>query len=323
MAASTFPHPARIRWRYVWLCSLLVPLTGAAVCWWLTAPLDDDARVKSPVPRKVAAPAPVIAVSDTPGGEAEAQSHADTPAVPDWPEARLEGTAAKQLLLDTMLAVQERLKNVEGYTATFRKQERIGGVLGPEQTMAMKIRHHPFAVYFKYVSPSAGKEVVYAEGHHDNKIIAHSGGMARFLVPRLAVPPNHPLAMAETRHAITEAGLANLTEKLVEFRHMDLADPEAVTILDRTTDTGGRSWLRSVHTHPRFDNRRPFARVDILYDLETRLPLAIENYDWPEPGHQGELFLAERYRYEDLNLSAALSALDFDPANPAYAFHRY
>jgi hypothetical protein len=33
--------------------------------------------------------------------------------------------------------------------------------------------------------------------------------------------------------------------------------------------------------------------------------------------------LAERYLYENLDLDADLTALDFDPANPEYAFHRY
>jgi hypothetical protein len=319
MAAITFPRRARTWLRCAWIFGLIVPLAGAAVCWWLTAPLQDGDPVEALDPQASAGAAPATAVPNVAGSN---KQHGGTPAAVDWPAGRLEGTAAKQLLLDTMLAVQERLKNVSGYTATFRKQERIGGVLGPEQSMAMKIRHHPFAVYLKYLSPSAGKEVVYAVGHHDNKIIAHSGGVARFLVPRLAVLPDHPLALADSRHAITEAGLANLTDKLLGFRRMDLDDPEAATILDRATDVNGRSWLRSLHTHPHFDGRRPFARVEILYDPETQLPLRIENYDWPAPGHQGELLLAERYAYDDVDLNAILSGLDFDPANPEYAFHR-
>jgi hypothetical protein len=320
MAAITFAHPARAWLRRAWLFLLIVPLAGAAACWWLTVPLDDDASVERPGPQNSVAPAPKTAVPGVPEGGAQAGTLA---AAADWPEGRLEGNAAKRLLLDTMLAVQGRLKNVAGYTATFRKQERIDGVLGPEQTMAMKIRHHPFAIYLKYLSPNAGKEVVYAEGHHDNKIIAHSGGVARFLVPRLAVLPDHPLALADTRHSITEAGLANLTDRLLSFRRLDLDDPDAATILDRATDANGRPWLRSLHTHPHYDGRRPFARVEILYDPETRLPLRIDNYDWPAPGHEGDLLLAERYIYEDVDLGAVLTGLDFDPANPAYAFHRY
>jgi hypothetical protein len=322
MAASSVPspEPARAWWRRGWLFLLLIPVPVAAACWWFTAPLDDTLASPASFDSTTALTTPAAPPA---GSGSEAHAELGTPALPDWPEVRLEGMAAKRVLLDTMLAVQDRLKGVAGYTATFRKQERIGGVLGPEQIMTMKIRHHPFAVYFKYLSPYPGKEAVYAEGHHDNKIIAHAGGMSRFLVPRLAVPPDHPLAMAETRHPITEAGLANLVDKLVAFRRLDLIDADAVTFLDRTTDIRAGLRLRSVHTHPHFDPRRPFARVDILYDPQTRIPLSIESYDWPEPGHQGELLLAERYVYEDLDLSASLSPIDFDPGNPAYAFHRY
>jgi hypothetical protein len=310
MLASPVPKPARA-WRRHALILLVIssfPLAAAAaVGWWLTVPLRDDAPTATPAQ---AAPA-------AGGKEPEKRD------IPDWPPGRLEGHAANLLLLDMLLQVRKRLEGVAGYTATFRKQERINGVLGPELTTEMKLRHHPFAVYFKYLAPNQGKEVVYADGHHGNKIIAHSGGLARLLVPRLAVAPDHPLALAETRHPITEVGLANLTAKLIGFRELDRNDPEAVTILDRTEDAQGHPWLRSIHIHPHFDSHRPFARVEVLYDPETRLPLQIQSYDWPRRDHEGELLLAERYVYENLDLKAVLTPLDFDPANPAYAFHRY
>ncbi len=142
-------------------------------------------------------------------------------------------------------------------------------------------------------------------------------------MPRLAVAPDHPLALADSRHPITEAGLANLVERLIHFRKMDLDDPEAVTILDRMTDANGRAWLRSVHTHPHQTPDRPFVRIEVLYDPETLFPRDIRNFDWPGPGESEELRLAEHYRYDDLDLDASLTGLDFDPANPAYAFHRF
>ena len=61
----------------------------------------------------------------------------------------------------------------------------------------------------------------------------------------------------------------------------------------------------------------------VLYDPETFFPVEISNFDWPTPGHEGTLLLAEHYSYENLNFDVPLSALDFDPANPDYAFHRY
>lgn len=311
--ATQVISPARwLRWSSV----LLLPAVGlAGASWWLTEPLED---------RGSPGPNPAVAAALSPAEPAEPiRVAAERDELPAWPEGRLDGEPAKQLLLTTLLDVGRRLKQVDGYTATFRKQERISGDLRPEQTLAMKVRHQPFAIYLKFLAPTQGKEVVYAEGHHDNKVIAHSSGVSRWLVPRLAVAPDHPLALADNRHAVTEAGLANLTERLIGFRRLDLDDQDAVTILDRTTDREGRPWLRSVHTHPRRTPERPFARVEVLYDPESRFPLHISNFDWPEPGHQGELLLAERYFYDELDLTAPLSALDFDPANPSYSFHRY
>ena len=61
----------------------------------------------------------------------------------------------------------------------------------------------------------------------------------------------------------------------------------------------------------------------MLYDPANQFPLRISSYDWPRPGQAGELELAERYAYDDLKLDAPLTAADFDPANPEYAFMRY
>ncbi len=144
---------------------------------------------------------------------------------------------------------------VEGYTATFRKQERIGGKLGPEQTLAMKVRNRPFAIYLKFLAPKAGKEVVYAEGHHDNKVIAHNGDWTRRLVPRLAVAPDSPLALADSRHPVTEAGLVNLPDKLLHFRKLDMGDPDAVTD-PRPDHRRRRPRLAPLGPHPP-DRRRP------------------------------------------------------------------
>jgi hypothetical protein len=314
MSASAIVGPSPMR-RWRWALYISMPLAAlAGTCWWLTAPLEEPEPVQ-------AALADASAAASALAKNSERSADRSRPAA--WPSGKLDGPPAKALLLAVLEDVQARLDRVECYTATFRKQERLRGVLGSEQTLSMKVRHRPFAVYFKFLAPNPGKEVVYAEGHHDNKVIAHSTGVSRFLVPRLAVAPDHPLALADSRHAITEAGLSNLTERLIGFRKMDLDDDDAVTVLDRTSGPDSREWLRSVHLHTERSSARPFARVEVLYDPETRFPVRISSYDWPEPGHSGDLLLAECYSYDDLNLDADLSALDFDPANPEYAFHRF
>ncbi len=301
---------ARSLGRRKWLAlALAVPALVLLTSWWFTAPLDDE--------------------PDGSAGSAESAAPAPLPPTsvatvrPAWPEGRLEGREAKERLLVLIEDAARRIDAVAGYTATFKKQERIGGTLYPEQTMAMKVRQRPFAIYLKFLAPKAGKEVVYAEGHRDNKVIAHNGDWTRRLIPRLKVAPDSPTALAENRHPITEAGLSNLAHKLIGFRKLDLEDAEAVTILDRTTGTDGRAWLRSTHLHEHPNASRPFKRIEVLYDPETHFPLRISSYDWPAAGEAGEPPLAERYAYEDLVLDAPLTALDFDPANPAYEFLRY
>jgi Protein of unknown function (DUF1571) len=317
---ASVPGRERGRRRRWWLALLAIPAALMLASWWLTEPLAD--RV-APGATSGRPPVPVSADVKSAAADATAKAGEGDPTHPVWPEGKLDGPRAKALLLDVLLVAAERLNQIDDYTATFRKQERLNGKLGPVQTLQMKVRHKPFAIYFKFLNPQAGREVVYAEGHHDNKLIAHATGVSRLLIPRLAVPPDSKLALLDSRHPVTEAGLANLTAKLIGFRRMDLEDTDAVTVLDRFKDEDGREWLRSVHTHTHRIEHRPFARVEVLYDPTTFFPMDIHSYDWPEAGQTGDLHLAEHYHYQALDTNASLSALDFDPANPEYAFQRY
>ena len=227
----------RSRWIGVFLS---VPAGLAAVCLYMTEP-----RPVPGTPRPAASLAPVPTAPVRP-----------VPLV--WPVARLEGVPAKRLLLDLMRQVDTRLERVPGYTATFLKRERIADRLLPPQTIEMKVRNQPFAVYLKYLKPTEGREVIYAEGEFDNHMIAHESGLARRLIPRLKVLPTSPLALAESRHPITDIGLFHLVDKLLRYRKIELADPAARTVLDWYTDEQGRRWARSVHERDGRDSGYPF-----------------------------------------------------------------
>ena len=310
MVARWITRLRAIRWKYGLITLGLVVSLIAFVSYWFTEPAADPATVAA------------LRTEVIPAKKSTADSKSESN-IPIWPLTELTGNEAKALNLKVLEHVAKRLSQVQDYTATFLKQERIKGTLGPEQRIVLKVRHHPFSVYFLFIEPQKGKEVVYAEGRHDNKLIAHGGGFSRLLIPRLAVAPDHPLALADSRHAITEAGLAALTQRLIGFRKLDLKDQEAVTILDRVTDSQNRPRLRSLHLHKHQNPRRPFARVEVLYDPATFFPVQIRSFDWPKADETGELLLAEAYSYDEIKLDVTLSALDFDPANPAYSFHRY
>jgi hypothetical protein len=299
--------PARRR-RRLWATAALVvlaPLVALAVA--------DRARSRLPAALATA----------TPPAPRQGADSGRVPS-PGWPERLTRGQPAKRALLAALEAACERLGRVEGYTATFRKRERIGGVLGPEQSMAMKLRHRPFAVYLKYLSHRAGREVIYAEGRNENKLVAHNGGWSRLIAPRLALDPTDPLALAHNRHPVTEAGLAHLARSLADACRDDLNDPGVAVTLDRVTE-GGRAWWRATQDYSVRRPGRAFTRVEVHFDPETGLPLRLDGYDWPEPGPApaGDPPLGEQYRFENLALDAPLGDPDFDPDNPAYAFDRF
>ena len=243
-----FPHipvPGRVaRWAVGVLG--LVALGLAAASWSLTASLEpgDAGTASRPAPTPALPPVPI----------------ASRPELPAWPESRLEGPAAKELLLRILEAVDRSFRAIPTYTVSFRKQERINGKLLPEQTYLLKVRQEPFAVYMKGIHPAAGRELIYAEGYHDNHVIGHPAGLSRLLVPRLKLPPDHPMILAESRHPMDQAGLGNLIRKLVGFRRKDLEEGDEVTVLDRVVTPEGKAWLRSTHVHRQHRSGDPWPR---------------------------------------------------------------
>jgi hypothetical protein len=293
-----------VRKKWFWAV-VAIPLSIAGVLGWLTEPLETPNATPRGAGKIKTGLSPVPVKLDV------------------WPTTPMNGRPAMILLLNSLRDAKGRLQAAGGYTAILHKTERLKGKLGDEQLLEMKCRNDPFSVYFKYIKPEAGKEVLYAVGHYDNNVIAHGAGFSRALIPRLKVPPTSAIAMSGNRHPITEAGLLSLTNRLLGFREMDLKDREAETMLDRVKDKDGREWFRSLHTHTHYQSDRPFMIVEVLYDPVTRIPVEIKNYDWTTAGEKGTPKLAETYRYENLKLGVEFSDVDFDPANPAYAFSRF
>jgi hypothetical protein len=236
-------------------------------------------------------------------------------------EDRLEGLAAKRRVVELLDQALARLERFSGYTATVRMRERIRGVLGDEQRFEMKLRHGPFAVYLKSLDPVAGREAIYAEGRHGNKMVAHQVGWTRHITPRLVLAPTNALVLAYSRHPITEAGIAHMARSLRRAAQLDLGDDGTQTVLARVSDGDGRMWLYSTQNHTRPGPERSFARVEVFYDPATSLPLRMAGYDWPKPGDAGGPHLAEQCVFDDLQFEVTLSDRDFDPDNPAYDFN--
>lgn len=218
--------------------------------------------------------------------------------------------------------------SVDDYTAIIIKRERIGGSLGGESRMEMKVRTRrlegdkvvrPLQVYLKFLDPwlARGREVIWVENRSEGKLVAHEGGLKN--VMRVALLPTDKLAMMGNKYPITEIGLEKLIEKLIEKGERDkLAGPCDVKIVDGF-EVGGRPCQKIEVTHPNPDPRFDFHIAQIFLDTERMIPLRYAAYLWPEkPG--GPPQLEEEYTYLDVKLNVGLTDSDFDPDNPAYNY---
>ena len=211
--------------------------------------------------------------------------------------------------------------NIQDYSCTMVKRERIDGKLGDHEYMFVKVRHRPFSVYLYFMAPDAvkGQEVIYVDGQNDGNMLAHAGSGVRAMVGTVSLKPSSMLAMQGNRYAITEIGVENLAKRLVEVAEHDRQFGECEVNFFPNAKVNGRicTCVQVVHPVPRRNFRFHLARVFI--DDELMIPIRYEAYDWPAVAG-GQPVLMEEYTYMNVKVNQGFTDLDFDPKNTAYKF---
>jgi len=216
---------------------------------------------------------------------------------------------------------------IHDYQAVMIKQERVDGVLLPAEYMSLKVRNdreingtkQPFSVYMKFLRPTnaKGREVIYVDGRNDGNLVAHETGFLNIM--RVNLAPTGSLAMKGNRYPITDAGIENLVQKLIERGQRDRKCGDCdvdffanAKVLDRTC-----TMIQVKHDV----NKAPYDfHIGRIYiDDEYQVPIRYEAYTWPKPG-ETELPLLESYTYAKLQINVGLTESDFDPNNSEYDF---
>lgn len=240
-------------------------------------------------------------------------------------------TATPHPLDPALLFAQEKLdhlrKNVNDYEAVMIKQERIDGTLLPAEYMNIKVRNRrersngrqPFSIYMRFLRPNAikGREVIFVEGHNSNNLVAHESGVLGMI--RVNLAPNGTLAMRGNRYPITDAGIENLVEKLIERGTRDRAQGLCDVQFFENAKVMDRSCTMIQVKHEEEKEPLDFHIGRIYIDDEHQVPIRYEAYLWPAPG-ETELPLLESYTYAKLKINVGLTDKDFDPNNKDYEF---
>ena len=197
---------------------------------------------------------------------------------------------------------------VRDYTCTLRKQERVNRVLQDENIILFSYREKPFSVHMKWLAPSKfeRQEVIYVQGQNQgNMRVKSRGPLGGSLLGWINVSPTDPRVLQHSRHTITEAGIGNMIEQFI--RNMENERQLNKTIV-RTADYGfdGRRCIRVETIRPQRLNDFYSYRTLVFLDKESKLPIRMENFDWPIPGGPEGGELLERFSYYDLHFNVGL-----------------
>jgi hypothetical protein len=242
-----------------------------------------------------------------------------------------DGVAEKQHPLKPAIdiakaALLNSRENINDYTATLVKRERIDGVLGVPEYIYIKVRNAkattPFSTYMYFVKPVIvkGREVIYVDGKNQNKMCAHEGGSGlKAAIPDLWLDPAGFLAMKGQRYPVTEIGLENLIVQLIARAQRDMNAGMCKVQFRKGATINNRKCTMIQVVHP--DKRAPydFHVAQIFIDDELQVPVRYVSYDWPEAeGVRPKLI--EEYTYLNVKLNNGFNDVDFDVDNPNYNF---
>ena len=218
------------------------------------------------------------------------------------------------------------VENIKTYSVVFHKQERLGGDLGEEQIIDLKVRHQPsFSVYMKWQNGDKGRQVLYNEEYEDGRMSVKLGGLKGRFIPAIKLDPKGSEAMKEARYPVTEAGLLGMLRQIIVHRQQDVKNGEGVTCrrLPNMICDERECYVFEFEYHAqRFNDkyRKSLVKIDCRYHV----PLHVINHTWATDVEDlsveelDELTLVENYSFTQMDFGREMIAQEFERTNPAY-----
>jgi len=223
-------------------------------------------------------------------------------------------------------------QHIRSYSATLVKREQVNGELLDYQFVFVKIRNQrqdpqgritaPLSVYMQFLRPEdvKGREVLWVQGHNNNKLIAHEGSG---LVGLLSVwlEPTSSVAMRGQRYPVSFIGMENLLDqyitRLEKSKLVGLPKDFQVQVFRARVD--GRACTCTQLTHPVPRNYLDKHVSRLFIDDESNIPVRYVTFDWPK--RQGDKPpVIEEYTYRDVKLNPGFTDADFNHKNRNYNF---
>ena len=225
--------------------------------------------------------------------------------------------AARQAELDQPIAwLQEAKRNystVKDYTCTMVSQENVRGKLLEQNVMQFKLKTEPFSVYMRWLAPekNQGQEVAFVLGKNNNKMRVKSNLLIQKVAGFISIDLNDKRVTEHSRHSIVEAGIGNMIEQHInQFQTDRKLGKTSVSVKDFLCNN--RDCHRVELTRLEKDPAFYCHRTVIYLEKASKMPIRLENYDWPRQGGAEGGELLEMFSYVGLLFNTGLKDADFN-----------
>jgi hypothetical protein len=199
--------------------------------------------------------------------------------------------------------VARSYERVRDYVCLYEKEERAISH-GESQTIRLSFRQ-PFDVRMDWLNArgEVDQTAVYRAGANDGKVLARQKGFMGGLLGTLRLDPNESLALADSRHPVTEVGLG----KIIEHAQRDASNPQITSHFVGEEALDGRPAYKfefaAQNNEPVLG--LPDARTALIWvDRELKLPVKLELYDAANA-------LVERHRFKAVRVNVKLTDKTF------------
>jgi Protein of unknown function (DUF1571) len=232
-------------------------------------------------------------------------------------EKKVIPAAVKQTPLDEPIAWMEQAKHnftaVKDYSCTLLSQESVGGKLQEQNVIQLKMMNAPFSIHMRWLLPKAseGQEVIYVHGKNNNKMRVKSNVLGQKILGFMSLDPQDKRVTEHSRHTILEAGIGNMIDQTLRQWYKD-RDLGKTKVSIQAFVYNNRQVHKIELTRMEKDAAFYCHRTVIYLEKESKLPIRLENYDWPRQGGPAGGELLEMFSYINIAWNTGLKDADFN-----------
>ena len=201
--------------------------------------------------------------------------------------------------------VLNQYEKMTSYTALYEKEEKDISK-GEKQIIRLSFRK-PFDIRMDWLGDKGkiSQSAVYQEGKNDGKVLGKANSFLGSLAGVIKVNPTDPIALQDSTHPITEAGLGNLIKHLTGDAKRD--DTKVVFLSSEKNDEGREAYKIEMDSSAghHLTGSRGARKALVWIDKELLLPIRVEVYG------EGEVLL-ERHVFRELKTNIKLTDKTFE-----------